>query len=122
MIYVASPYTGPTANIMQERFELAMKSVARFMVQDELPVFSPIVHCHELALKYDLPKDSKFWLKYNTQMLRSSEAVYVLAFTAWRSSVGVLNEIKLARELHIPVKFFDKHGFEISEDHAKTLH
>ncbi len=103
-IYLASPYTDPDPDVMQHRFEAAERVTAQ-MLKDGEAVYSPIVHCHELARRYDLPKDFDFWEKYNFRMLAVSCEVAVLRLDGWAESKGVGHEISIATRIGIPVTF-----------------
>jgi len=68
-IYLASPYSHPSHEIMHERYEQAAAVTAHFL-RNHRYVYSPIVHCHELARRHDLPRNINFWKDYNVAMLR----------------------------------------------------
>lgn len=108
MIYLASPYSSSNTE-MQLRFELAEQCTAALMQQD-LAIFSPIVHCHELAAKYHLPTDAAYWEKYNMQFLRKAECLYVLKIEGWDESRGVAQEIAMAKSLYLPIHYVDERG------------
>lgn len=109
MIYLASPYSHHDPLVIRTRFLLAEQCTVRLMQQGEV-VFSPIVHCHELAHKYDLPKDAKFWEKYDHSMLRLASALYILQIPGWEQSRGVTMERELAERAYIPVAFVNEEG------------
>ena len=44
--YLASPYSSPSANIMQTRYEEARRATA-FLLRERSWIYSPIVHCHD---------------------------------------------------------------------------
>lgn len=67
-------------------------------------VFSPIVHCHEIAQRFTLPKDAKFWQGYNEAMLWSASKMWVLDVDGWDRSEGVLMERIVAKEMGIEVQ------------------
>ena len=90
-IYVASPYTG-TIEQMEVRF-LEVEHYVAHMLQQGVPVFSPIVHCHSLAHKYDLPKEVEFWDAYDKRMMDAATELHVLCLRDWESSRGVRMEI-----------------------------
>jgi len=100
MIYLASPYT----NNINWNFEKTEAIVAE-MMKAGLPVFSPIVHNHSIAEKYDLPKDYEFWKGYNRAILCKAAQLYILTLPSWEISRGVQDEIAFAKELHIPQMF-----------------
>jgi len=108
-IYLASPYTAslhctPTeaAIVRQMRYDEAAKATAWFLCRGKA-IFSPIVHCHGLAIRHDLPKDIAFWKWYNDCMLGEAYALYVLTLKDWESSKGVQHEIEIARSKDLAV-------------------
>ena len=103
MIYVASPYSHPDPAVREARFRAACRATAA-LVQSGQAVFSPIVHGHQLTA-HGLPADWKFWEPFDHEHLKRSDEVVVLMLDGWRESVGVQAEIRLARELGIPVRY-----------------
>ena len=103
-IYLASPYSDPDKAIMEERAEQAGRCTA-YMLRTGQFVYSPIVHCHELAKKFELPSDIEYWRRYNKAMLRSAYELCVLKLVGWDVSVGVLFEMGLADDLEITTRF-----------------
>lgn len=91
MIYLASPYSG-TPEVMQQRYE-ATRAVTADTLKDGEFVYSPIVHCHDLALHHDIPKDFAFWSKYNFHMLDLADQLWVLMLPGWKESRGVTAEV-----------------------------
>lgn len=99
--YVASPYSHELEWMMEERAEAVMKYCAE-QFNKGIHVFSPIAHCHEMAKKYNMPKDVGFWWSYNKTMLRFADTLLVLRLSGWDKSKGVAMERNLAAELEIP--------------------
>ncbi len=95
MIYLASPYSHPDPLIMKTRFLMAEQATA-FMLKVGKFVYSPIVHCHELAAKYSLPTDFDFWQRYNRDMIRRCSTFAILDIAGWRESKGVKGEFEFA--------------------------
>lgn len=106
MIYLASPYTHSNPTIAVSRFWDTRKFVAQ-RLKAGLPVFSTIVHNHELAYLYGLPTDQEFWWKYNRAMLNKADEVWVLKLDGWEDSAGVQREIEYAQTKGIPVEYID---------------
>lgn len=102
-IYIASPYSHEDPTVKQARYEVAlawtthMFSIRKF-------VYSPIVHCHNVALLGDLPGDFEYWNDYDTIMVGHAKKVQVLCIPGWTTSKGVTLEIGLAHKLGIPVE------------------
>ena len=109
--YIASPYTNnPEVNF--KRVELIVAQ----LLKDGQCIFSPIVHCHEIAQKHNLPKDFKFWEKYNFNMLIESDLLLVIQLPGWQESVGVQAEIKFAKENKINILYT-----KITESGVKSI-
>ncbi len=97
MIYLASPYTHEYPEVMQMRYEYAL-DVTAHLLNKGYTVFSPIVHCHVIACKHDLPKDYKFWKQYNECCIISCSDLMIAAIDGWQESTGVHNEYDFAVE------------------------
>lgn len=98
MIYVASPYTHQDISVMEARYHKAMDLTA-FLLKKEWWCYSPIVHCHEMAVKFDLPRDFGFWKRYNWHMLLQASAFFVLDIDGWQESKGVAEEFEFAKHV-----------------------
>jgi hypothetical protein len=104
-VYLASPYSSPNLQVIQSRFDAAEKATA-FLLKQSIWAYSPIVHCHVLARKYNLPTDTKYWREYNYAMVSGAKALLVLKLPGWQDSVGVADEVAYATSLGIPVSDF----------------
>lgn len=102
MIYLASPYTNPDPLVRKTRFLLAEQATAR-LLRDGHVVFSPIVHTHELATKYELPTDFDFWQRYCVTMLTKASIFGILDIPGWTESKGVQAELAVAKQMFLPV-------------------
>lgn len=105
--YIASPYSHPDEVVQFTRYREALR-FTQWCLSRKLWVYSPIVHCHELAVSYSMPKDAAFWKEYNEEMLRCADAVFVLRIAGTTESKGVAHEIDFALKLKKPVDFFTK--------------
>lgn len=108
-IYIASPYSSPFPEVRQERYEAVRDYTADLLI-NRLWCYSPIVHCHELALSRGLPTDAQFWNEYNYAMISKAEGLFVFMLEGWQKSKGVLAEAEMAKELSIPVTFIEPIG------------
>jgi hypothetical protein len=106
MIYIASPYSSPIAGAQQHRFEKVRRFTIHLFNQGLIP-FSPIVYAHEMAAVGGLRTDAASWLRFNTDMLRHSEALFLYCLPGWQQSKGVEMEIKQARVMQLPISHFD---------------
>jgi hypothetical protein len=110
--YVAQPYTAYLSNgslnheLMEYRYLRALAEVSK-MLTDNRMVYSPIVHCHEMAKIHTLPKDFSFWKNYNKAMLERASGIILLKLEGWQESEGLQDEWKFARETNMPVTFWD---------------
>lgn len=109
MLYLASPYSSELPHVREERYQQALKCTAALLVKHNW-VYSPIVHCHELAKLYALPTSFEFWKRYNFAMLRRCETFGILKIDGWDESVGLSEEFKLARTLSMPTYFYNVAG------------
>lgn len=101
--YLASPYTHDDQSVVERRVSQAMEYTADQLNQG-IYVYSPIVHCHELATLHSLPTDADFWWGFNSTMIRSCKELIVLQLDDWLKSKGVKQEINYAEFLGIPVR------------------
>lgn len=109
MIYLASPYSHPDPLVMKTRFLLA-EQVTALLLQRQEWVYSPIVHCHELAQKHTLPTSFDYWQRYNIDMLRRCDDFYILNISGWRESKGVTGELTVAQMLNMPISLINQEG------------
>lgn len=116
MIYLASPYTHPEPAVMQRRFE-QVRHVTALLLCANNHVYSPIVHCHPIAIAHQLPRDFAFWNQYNLHMLSLAERLWVLQLPCWGASTGVAAEIAHAQSLSLPISYFTMEHI-CGEDHS----
>ena len=90
-MYLASPYSHPDPFVRESRYLWTMKEMT-MMLKEGVAVYSPIVHCHELAKIADLPRTADFWRTYNFIMLGAAETVGMLMLPGWEDSVGMKEE------------------------------
>ena len=95
MIYLASPYSDEDEKIMEARYQAVLAEVA-FQTVLGVTVYSPIVHYHHAALKFDLPKNFSFWIKHDFKMLEAASELWVLCIQGFKESRGVQAEIAYA--------------------------
>ena len=112
MIYLASPYSHPDAQVREARFHAACRRTAEMTRAGQL-VYSPIVHSHPLAA-LGLPNDWPFWAEHNRAMLERCDALAVLTLPGWEESRGVAAEVEIATALRLPVRY-DEPGALVSE-------
>lgn len=75
--FLSTPYSHIDKEVEYQRYLIAIKTVAKLMNNNEF-VFSPIVHCHEAAVKHGLPTDWEYWKDYCELMISKCDILYVL--------------------------------------------
>ncbi len=105
MIYLASPYSHPDPAVRELRFREACRAAAALLRAGHA-VFSPIAYSHPLVA-HGLPTDWSFWERHDREHLGRCDEVLVLMLDGWEESVGVREEIRIAREMGKPVRFLD---------------
>lgn len=107
LIYLASPYNHPSAQVREDRFCQVAEITALLMKLGRI-VYSPIVHNHPLAVEYGLPKGWDYWQTFDETMLAKCDEIWVLkVIEGWEKSVGIKAEVDIAQRLNIPVKYVD---------------
>lgn len=104
LVYLATPYSSPDADVRAHRFDEVNRCAAEMMSRG-ISVFSPISHSHPIALAGTLPTNWEFWRDYDYAMLQACCRMAVLMQDGWRQSVGVQEEIAIARRLSRPVEY-----------------
>lgn len=98
----------------QHRYEYTMCRVASLLKQGEM-VYSPILHCHNMSIKYDLPKDYKFWQAIDNHMIDICDSIIVLKMddgsSSWVDSVGINDEINYAISKGKKIEYLDCDDF-----------
>ena len=105
MIYLAVPYSHPDPRVRLGRF-VAVNRVAASLMRQGFLVFSPISHGHPICAEGDLPGDWQYWEHFCRAILKICKRFVVLQLDGWENSVGVQNELRLARELGIPIEYW----------------
>jgi hypothetical protein len=115
MIYVASPYSHPSAQVREDR-AYQVGTFTAIKVQQRHIVYSPIASWHHLAKEHNMPGDFGFWNWLNFEFLDRSSEMWVLCLDGWRESTGVQAEIKYMEGRGLPVRYF--HGSTFEEIHG----
>lgn len=111
-IYLASPYSHPDSEVRHGRYRAAEMAV-HWLLTHRLWVYSPIVHSHNLAENYELPKGIDFWFPFDQAMIRSALAVWVLQIQGYVESKGIHDELEFALSLNIPIGYIRPDRTEI---------
>lgn len=113
MIYLATPYSSKDKHELALRYMEACRITAH-LLNIGMMVFSPIVHCHQLKLNYELPAGWEFWGSYDKHMIALAEMLLVATMHGWRESVGVQAEINFAWANKIVIGYINPKSFEIT--------
>jgi hypothetical protein len=111
-IYLATPYSHPDPTVREARFRV-VNAVAAQLMRAGHHVFSPISHCHPIALAGELPTDWKYWEAYDRGFLEWADEMYIVAQEGWAESAGVRAEILLVRKLGKAIRYLDETGKEV---------
>lgn len=103
--YLAIPYSDTKQKVMDERFALVNAVAAHFTRQGRI-VYSPISHSHPWV-EYGVPHEHEFWRNHNLQFLSICKKLIVVTADGWKQSLGVQFEIATAKNLKIPVEYFN---------------
>lgn len=104
MIYIASPYSHTSGPVRSARYQ-KVQAYNAHLIRLGIIAYSPIVHCHHMAVAYNLPIDADHWRRFNIGMLRLAEELRVFTISGWKVSQGVKFEIDFAETLYIPIKY-----------------
>lgn len=117
MIYIVSLYSNGLNKLecdyqkkalLKKRVDYTRKRVYEFLMEGH-NVYSPISHCYELSLDYNLPQEYEWWQKQDRHFVERSDEVWVLAmedqYGEWTISTGIRDEVEYSESLGIPVKF-----------------
>lgn len=104
LLYVGTPYTKYPGGI-EVAFKDACFLTSR-LVGAGLKVYSPIVHCHAVAVNGGIdPLDHTFWLSVDAAMMHKADAIIVAMMAGWESSHGIQHEIRAFVAAGKPVYF-----------------
>ncbi len=98
MIYLSSPYSHPFQSKREERFDLVCRH-AGFLMAKGIQVYSPIAHCHPIAVRMNLDPGWEYWAEHNTFMLKACMEMLILKIDGYQTSNGIFEEVKIMRTL-----------------------
>lgn len=104
--YLATPYSLYEAGFDQAFID-ASKLAAKLMLAG-VKVYSPIVHCHAIAMHGRInPLDHTIWLPFDQAMMDVAHTLIVAHMPGWEESFGVGEEIKEFRRARKPIYDLD---------------
>lgn len=104
IIYLATPYTHKDESVVEERYKMTANKCAE-LISSGLVVISPIFYGHNLLKYKEMPGDWQFWQNFCESFLRKSDELWIYMIDGWDESTGILAEIKIAKEMNIPVLY-----------------
>jgi hypothetical protein len=104
LIYLASPHSDPDYMVMQHRYEKARDAVA-ILQRNNIMVFSPICHSHPPQMvNKDVVIHFESYRKFDEKLISVSDELWILMIDGWNKSFGIMNEVRLAERLNLPIK------------------
>jgi hypothetical protein len=101
--YLATPYSKFPGG-KEAAFRLACRAAAQCYAEGIL-VFSPIAHCHPIAMVADLGTDYRQWQAFAEAMLRASLGMIIVRMEGWDVSDGVEAETNWCVRNNKPISF-----------------
>lgn len=105
MIYLASPYTHPNAEIQAKRYQETLQIVTKMFGQG-YHVLNPIVYGYWI-IQSGSKGDWQTWANFDTVILNLCDQFWVLKLDGWDKSVGIAAEIKIAKSLGRDIVFVE---------------
>jgi hypothetical protein len=103
LAYLATPYTKYLDGDINAAFDEAAR-LAGLLMLTGIQIYSPIVHCHPIALRAAIdPLNVEFWLANQAIMMARSDVLIVAEIEGWQESRGIAHEIKTFRATGKPV-------------------
>lgn len=113
--YLASPYSvhNPVSNhqaitLRARRYKHVCLLAGRLMKEGHA-IFCPIAHSHPIETigMQGAINDFDFWMKQDLPVLRRASELLVYKLDGWEHSRGVAEEIRVANEEGIPIRYID---------------
>ncbi|HEY1066543.1 MAG TPA: DUF1937 family protein, partial [Pirellulales bacterium] len=111
LVYLASPYSHPSQDVRQQRFERVSQIAAQILLDDYVLPFSPIAHSHPIAVYGQMLEAMTnawaAWQELDIAFIDRCDAIVVVQLDGWDKSVGVAAEIDYARSRSMAVIYFN---------------
>jgi hypothetical protein len=108
IVYLASPYSNPSPSIQDHREQQITRIGALLTLKHKTPMFMPITQ--SAAMKRFVPQlgtTFEYWKGIDLPAIDGCAEVWVVKMPGWNESIGVMHEIRYAKENQIPVKYID---------------
>jgi hypothetical protein len=86
------------------------------MLARGVPVLSPVVYGHPVALAGGHDTDWQTWRDLDLALLRRCDSLAVLTLPGWRESVGVAAEVAEATRFRMTVQYLDEAGTAVEPE------
>ena len=104
MIYLASPYSDPNADVREYRYQQTCDFVAKKLLEGYV-IFSPVVYSHGFACDHpEMGSSWAHWSWFDEQFIKMCSEMWVLKLKGWKQNEGVKKEVDLAMLFHKPIK------------------
>jgi len=112
LVYLATPYSKYPKGLEHAARDAAW--LAARLTERGLGVYSPIVHCHYMAVHGKLAfLDHDFWLRVDVPLMDKADALIVTHMEGWEDSYGIIQEIKHFSGQDKPIFHLDPLTLEI---------
>jgi hypothetical protein len=108
VVYLAGPFSSDLKVI--EKHREVLHDYYTYLIYDRYnqPVFGPITQSGRLSKKFGLSGKYDYWKAQDRAMVKKCDAVWVMAIDGWEDSIGVEDELALAKELGKQVLFIEE--------------
>lgn len=100
--YLGSPLTHDEAAVRYERYQEAIRAAA-WLTQRGIWCYSPIIQTFEMSNRYKMPYTFEFWDRYNQEMIKASQGMFLLMLDGWEKSAGLTAELTFCWSIACPV-------------------
>lgn len=101
--YLASPHAHFNPIEVETR-AIKVRYVVAELYKQGYRVYSPILHCHEMAVHHNLQAPFEFWEGFDKEMISRLDEFWLLIIDGWSESKGMRAELAYAQELGKPVR------------------
>lgn len=107
LIYLASPYSHPSAAVREARY-LAARALTIEELRLGSAIFSPIVYGKDMETAIGTAFEP--WAAFNDTVIEKCDEVWVLCIEGWQQSRGIRHELEVAFRLNKTVRYLDPKG------------
>ena len=107
IVYLACPYTHPSADVRIGRFEASAHAAAD-LIHRGMFVYSPITMTHPIDVVMADEGEtmgSDYWCDFDEAFMSVCSEMVILTIPGWRDSSGIKREIEFFRAAGKPIRF-----------------